>query len=104
MQLLIIGTLEGQIGAASQMAIQRGAKVSQVDTAEAGLAALRDGGGADLAMIDVMLDVGAFISPCNRNGFPSPWSPAASATTPRPRSGPFAPEPRNTCRCRRART
>jgi DNA-binding NtrC family response regulator len=61
MQLLIIGTLEGQIGAASQMAIQRGAKVSQVDTAEAGLAALRDGGGADLAMIDVMLDVGAFI-------------------------------------------
>ena len=61
MQLLIIGTLEGQIGAASQMAIQRGAKVSHVDTAEAGLAALRGGQGADLAMIDVMLDVGSFI-------------------------------------------
>ena len=61
MQLLIIGTLEGQIGAASQMAIQRGAKVSQVDTAEAGLGALRGGRGADIAMIDVMLDVGHFI-------------------------------------------
>ena len=61
MQLLIIGTLEGQIGAASHMAIQRGAKVSQVDTAEAGLAALRGEKGADLAMIDVMLDVGSFI-------------------------------------------
>ena len=61
MQLLIIGTLEGQIGAASQMAIQRGAKVQQVDTIDAGLAAIRDGLGADLAMIDVMLDVGEFI-------------------------------------------
>jgi two-component system response regulator FlrC len=61
MQLLIIGTLDGQIGAASQMAIQRGAKVEQVDTAEEGLKALRSGKSADLAMIDVMLDVGQFI-------------------------------------------
>ena len=62
MRLLIVGTLGGQIGAASQMAIQRGAKVEQVDTVEAGLAALRSGQGADLAMIDVTLDVGDFIS------------------------------------------
>ena len=61
MRLLIIGTLEGQIGAASQIAIQRGAKVQQVDTAEAGLESLRSGQGADLAMIDVTLDVGNFI-------------------------------------------
>ncbi len=61
MWLLIIGTLDGQIGAASQMAVQRGAKVEQVDTAEAGLEALRGGKGADLAMIDVTLDVGSFI-------------------------------------------
>ena len=61
MRLLIIGTLEGQIGAASQIAIQRGARVEQVDTAEAGLAALRSGQGSDLAMIDVTLDVGGFI-------------------------------------------
>ena len=61
MRLLIVGTLEGQIGAASQIAIQRGALVEQVDTAEAGLAALRIGKGADLVMIDVTLDVGGFI-------------------------------------------
>ncbi len=61
MRLLIIGTLEGQIGAASQIAIQRGAKVQQVDTAEAGLESLRSGQGADLAMIDVTLDVRSFI-------------------------------------------
>ncbi len=62
MRLLIVGTLGGQIGAASQIAIQRGAKVDQVDTVEAGLAALRSGQGADLVMIDVTLDVGDFIS------------------------------------------
>jgi len=61
MRLLIIGTLEGQIGAASQIAIQRGAKVQQVDTVDAGLAQLRAGQGADLAMIDVQLDVASFI-------------------------------------------
>ena len=61
MRLLIIGTLEGQIGAASQIAIQRGARVEQVDTTDAGLAALRIGKGADLVMIDVTLDVGGFI-------------------------------------------
>ena len=61
MRLLIIGTLEGQIGAASQIAIQRGAKVQQADTVEAALASLRSGHGADLVMIDVTLDVAAFI-------------------------------------------
>jgi len=61
MRLLIIGTMEGQIGAASQMAIQRGAKVQQADTAEAALAGLRSGHGADLVMIDVTLDVASFI-------------------------------------------
>lgn len=61
MQLVIIGTLDGQIGAASQIAIKRGAKVQQADTSEAGLELLRKGG-ADLVMIDVKLDVDAFMS------------------------------------------
>ena len=65
MQLLIIGTLDGQIGAASQMAIQRGAKVEQVDTVEDGLSLLRSNKSADLAMIDVMLDVDQFIKDCS---------------------------------------
>ena len=57
MRILIIGTLNGQIGAASQIAIKRGATVQQSDTVEAGLQALRSGQGADLALIDVSLEI-----------------------------------------------
>ncbi len=53
MRLLIVGTLEGHISAAGQIALQRGAKVSHVDDIEAGLKILREGPGADLAMVDV---------------------------------------------------
>lgn len=60
MQLLIIGTLDGQIGAASQIAVKRGAKVQQGDTLEQGMDLLRRSG-ADLVMIDVKLDVAAFM-------------------------------------------
>ncbi|MDA0997738.1 MAG: sigma 54-interacting transcriptional regulator, partial [Proteobacteria bacterium] len=65
MQLLIVGTLNGQIGAASQMAIQRGAKVQQADTVEQGVDLLRRIG-ADLVMIDVVLDVQAFMQSLER--------------------------------------
>ncbi len=61
MRLLIIGTLEGQIGAASQIAIQRGAKVQQVDTVDTGMETLRGARGADLVMIDVTLDVATLV-------------------------------------------
>ncbi|MGB0683077.1 MAG: sigma-54-dependent transcriptional regulator [Magnetovibrionaceae bacterium] len=57
MRLLIIGILSGQLGAASQIAMSRGAKVSQVDQIAQGLAELRAGRGADLVMIDVVQDV-----------------------------------------------
>ncbi|MGB1007631.1 MAG: sigma-54-dependent transcriptional regulator, partial [Thalassobaculaceae bacterium] len=55
MRLLIVGTLAGHISAAGQIAISRGAKVSHVETVDAGLTALRNGRGADLVMIDVRL-------------------------------------------------
>lgn len=55
MRLLIVGTLEGHISAAGQIAIARGAKVSHVETIDAGLTALRNGRGADLVMVDVRL-------------------------------------------------
>jgi len=61
MRLLIVGTLGGQIGAASQIAIQRGAKVQQADTTEAALHLLRGGQGADLVMADIALDLEEFI-------------------------------------------
>ena len=60
MQLLIVGTLEGQIGAASQIAIKRGAKFQQADTIDQGLDLLRRAG-ADLVMIDVSLEVDTFM-------------------------------------------
>ena len=57
MRLLIIGSLSGQIGAASRIAMQRGAKVMQAETIERGLEVLRSGQGADLVMADVVFDV-----------------------------------------------
>jgi len=62
MRLLIVGTLGGQIGAASQIAIQRGAKVQQADTIDAGLLILRAGQGVDLVMADIALDLESFIN------------------------------------------
>jgi len=62
MRLLIIGTLEGQIGAASRIAMDRGAKVSHADTIDTGLDAIRSAQGADLVLVDVKLDVAALIA------------------------------------------
>jgi two-component system response regulator FlrC len=57
MRLLLIGSLDGQIGAAAQIALKRGAKVNQADTVDRGLDMLRTGQGADLVMIDVRQSV-----------------------------------------------
>lgn len=62
MELLIVGTLEGQIGAASKIAIQQGGHVSIADNEKAGLDVLRSGKAIELVMIDVKLDVYKFIS------------------------------------------
>ncbi len=61
MRLLIIGVLDGHIGAASRIAHARGARVLQADTIEAGLEIVRTGQGADLILIDVRLDVARLI-------------------------------------------
>ena len=61
MRLLIIGSLDGQIGGAARIAIQRGASVNHVDSVEAALESLRTGQGADLIMIDVRLDIALLI-------------------------------------------
>jgi DNA-binding NtrC family response regulator len=57
MRLIIVGALNGQIGAASKIAIARGAKVAHADDIDAALTALRSGQGADLLMVDVRLDI-----------------------------------------------
>jgi two-component system response regulator FlrC len=62
MRLLVVGRLNGQLALAVKMAMQTGAKVSHVETAEAATHALRAGQGADLMMVDIELDIGALIA------------------------------------------
>ena len=62
MRLLIIGSLDGQLGAASRMAMAKGAKVAQVDGVEAALGTLRAGRGADLLMVDVRHDIASLVA------------------------------------------
>ena len=59
MRLLIIGSMDGQIGAAAQIALKRGVKVAQADSVDRGLELLRSGQGADMVMIDVRQPVRA---------------------------------------------
>jgi DNA-binding NtrC family response regulator len=62
MRLLIVGTLSGQLGTATKIAHDRGAKVLQADSLEGAMAALRGGKGADLLLVDVKLDIGKLVS------------------------------------------
>ena len=58
MRLLIIGELEGQIGAAKpKIARSRGAKVSQTLNIHTALGQLRSGQGADMIMIEARADI-----------------------------------------------
>lgn len=61
MRLMIVGQLEGHISAAGKIALQRGAKVIHCEDIEQALGALRNGKGADLAMVDVKQDIGKFV-------------------------------------------
>jgi len=61
MRLLIIGTLEGHMSTAGQIALARGAKVANVTNIDDGLSTLRSGRGADLAMVDIRLPIGDLV-------------------------------------------
>ena len=61
MRLLIIGTLEGHMSTAGQIALARGAKVANVNNIDDGLSTLRSGRGADLAMVDIRLPIGDLV-------------------------------------------
>ena len=62
MRLLIVGSLNGQIGTASKIAISRGATVAHADDIDGALNALRSGQGADLVMADDKLDIARLIN------------------------------------------
>lgn len=61
MRLLIIGDLNGQIGAASKIARARGAKVGQVSDIDGAFQMLCDGQGADLVMVQADADIARFV-------------------------------------------
>jgi DNA-binding NtrC family response regulator len=55
-RLLIVGSLEGELGSAARVAIARGARLAHAEGAAAGLARLR-ADGADLALVDIAHDI-----------------------------------------------
>ena len=57
MRLLIVGTLQGQLTAATKLAMDKGASVTHAEDNSQALAVLRSGRGADLVMVDVALDI-----------------------------------------------
>lgn len=57
MRLLLIGSMDGQIGAASQIAIKKGGSVAHAEDIDQALELLRNGQSADLIMADVKLDI-----------------------------------------------
>ncbi len=61
MRLMIVGHLEGHISTAGKIALQRGAKVIHCEDTEQALGALRNGKGADMAMVDVKQNIAGFI-------------------------------------------
>ena len=61
MRLLLIGSMNGQIGAASKIALQKGGSVTLAETVDQALEMLRGGTGADLIMADVKLDIYSLI-------------------------------------------
>ena len=72
MRLLIVGSMDGQIGAASKIAMDRGAKVSHVPNTETALSMLRSGRGADLLMLAAELDISGFIEALRRERIHAP--------------------------------
>ncbi|SON57718.1 Transcriptional regulatory protein ZraR [Hartmannibacter diazotrophicus] len=61
MRLLIVGTLSGQLTAATRIALDKGAAVVHADSIDMAMRTLRSGRGADLVMIDVGLPIATLI-------------------------------------------
>jgi len=92
MRLLIVGQLQGQLSAATKIAMDRGAKVTHAIDIEQALASLRGGHGADLVLCDVKCDIGQLVRGLSTERICTPVVAA--------RSTPSAPARKNICRCR----
>jgi DNA-binding NtrC family response regulator len=62
MRLLIVGSLYGQLTLATKIAMDRGAAVTHAENIEQAMRVLRSGRGADLLMVDVVLDIRDFVA------------------------------------------
>ena len=62
MRLLIIGALDGQLSEATKLAMDGGAKVAHAATIDIAMMSLRSGRGADLLLVDVLIDIPALIA------------------------------------------
>ena len=62
MRLLIVGDLGGQLGAASKIARDRGAKVSQIGDIDGAYQMLCEGQGADVILVEVHQDIAKFVT------------------------------------------
>lgn len=82
MRLLIVGTLDGQLGAASQIAIERGAQVTHAPDADSALAILRTRG-ADLLMVEISLDIPILITKLRTEHFSIPVVACGIGTDPK---------------------
>lgn len=82
MRLLIVGTLEGQLGAASQIAIERGAKVTHAPDTDTALTTLRSKG-ADLLMVEISLDIPSLIPKLRLEHFSIPVVACGIGTDPK---------------------
>src|SRR5215470_8343266 len=57
MKLLTIGTLTGQLAAATKIAADQGASAIHADRIDTAMAVLRSAKGADLLMVDIAIDI-----------------------------------------------
>src|ERR1700729_2089128 len=72
MRLMIVGQLDGFISVAGKIALQRGAKVIHCEDIEQALGALRNGKGADVAMVDIKQKIGEFVDTLKKERIPLP--------------------------------
>ncbi|WP_375459006.1 sigma-54-dependent transcriptional regulator [uncultured Enterovirga sp.] len=79
MRLLIIGRLSSELIAASRIAMNRGAAVTQADSVAQGVAVLRTRG-ADLVMIDVLLSVRDLVAALEAERIRTPVVACGTAT------------------------
>ncbi len=72
MRVLIVGELDGYASLAAKTAFDQGARVIQVQNATEALITLRQGRGADLALVDVKLNLASFIKQLESEHFSLP--------------------------------